>query len=167
MQLEEFEFKWRDGYGDIDPLAFDTDTIEPDVPEDLIKKYTRKLRQNPFKKKGIYEEAYNEGIIITDNGGKIADATRQVVNSRVQGSAADMSKIAGINIYNNKRLRELGFRLLVPIHDEYLAECPEENAKECAELFSQCMCEAAKDLDLPISVDVEITKKWYGERIEI
>ena len=104
--------------------------------------------------------------IITDNGGKIADATRQCVNSRIQGSAADMSKIAGRIIYDNKRLRELGFKLLIPIHDEYLAECPKENVKECSKLFSECMCKAAEDLGIPIKCDVAITERWYGSDFE-
>lgn len=167
MQLPEFEFKYKPGYGDVDPLSFESEVGECEVPEDVQLKYIRKLRQNPYKKRGIYEEAANDGIIITDNGGKIADATRQCVNSRIQGSAADMTKIAGAIINNNARLKELGFRLLVPIHDEYLAECPRENAKECAELFNQCMCEAAKDLNLPMKTDVSITEKWYGEEIEL
>lgn len=167
MQLPEFEFKWKDGYGDVDPLAFDTEVTETEVPEDIQKKYISKLHRNPFKKKPIYTEAEAEGIIITDNGGKIADATRQCVNSRIQGSAADLTKLAAIEIYHNERLRELGFKLLVPVHDEFIAECPEEHAKECAELFSKCMSDAARDMNIPISTDVEITRRWYGEPLNI
>ena len=48
---------------------------------------------------------------------------------------------------------------------EFLGMCPLENVKECAELFSACMCEAAKDLGLPISCDVAVSKCWYGEEI--
>lgn len=167
MQLPEFEFKWKDGYGDVDPLAFDTEVTETEVPEDIQKKYISKLHRNPFKKKPIYAEAEAEGIIITDNGGKIADATRQCVNSRIQGSAADLTKLAAIEIYNNERLRELGFKLLVPVHDEFIAECPKEHAKECAELFSKCMSDAARDMNIPISTDVEVTERWYGELLNI
>ena len=167
MQLPEFEFKWKDGYGDVDPLAFDTEVTETEVPEDIQKKYISKLHRNPFKKKPIYAEAEAEGIIITDNGGKIADATRQCVNSRIQGSAADLTKLAAIEIYHNERLRELGFKLLVPVHDEFIAECPEEHAKECAELFSKCMSDAARDMNIPISTDVEVTERWYGEPLNI
>ena len=167
MQLPEFEFMWRPGYGDIDPLSFDSEYEEVEVPMSIQKEYIAKLHKNPFKKRPIFEEANERGIWIVDNGGKIADATRQCVNSRIQGSAADMSKLAGININNNERLKELGFKLLVPIHDEYLATCPRENAKECAELFSKCMCDAAKDLGIPISVDAEITERWYGDVISI
>lgn len=78
-----------------------------------------------------------------------------------------MSKKAGIIIANNEKLRELGFKLLIPIHDEYLGECPIENAKECSELFSACMCEAAEDMNIPMKTDVTISKSWYGEDIEL
>ena len=168
MQLDEYEFSWKKGYGDLDPLSFDTELVEQEVPSNIRRKYLSKLKGAwGKKKKEIVDKAKEEGIIIKDNGAKIADATRQVVNSRIQGSAADMSKIAGIHISSNERLRELGFKLLIPIHDEYLAECPIENAKECKELFAKCMCEAAKDLNLPISCDVECSYIWYGEKVEI
>lgn len=168
MQLDEYEFKWRPGYGDEDPLSFDNEVVDLEVPEELKRKYIKKLSKVWGKqKRKIYEEANEEGIIVIDNGGKIADATRQCVNSRIQGSAADMSKIAGRLIYENERLKELGFKLLVPIHDEYLAECPKENAKECAKIFSDCMCQAAKDLGIPISCDVSITDRWYGDELNL
>ena len=167
MQLDEYEFSWKPGYGDIDPLSFDNE-LNTEVPEKLVRKYLTKLGKAWGKEKAkIVAEAKEEGIIITDNGGKIADATRQCVNSRIQGSAADMSKIAGRILYDNKRLKELGFKLLVPIHDEYLAECPLDNAKECAKIFNECMCQAAKDLGIPIKCDVSITDRWYGEDIVV
>ncbi|MBR4377286.1 MAG: hypothetical protein IKP50_00150 [Bacilli bacterium] len=166
MQLPEYEFKWKPGYGDIDPLSFYTEVTELEVPDDIVEEYTYKLNNCNWKdKSNIKQQAEKEGIIIIDNGGKIADATRQVVNSRIQGSAADMSKIAGINISKNERLKELGFKLLVPIHDEYLGECPYENKDECVELFKQCMCDAAKETGLPIKVDVVVSYEWYGEAI--
>lgn len=168
MQLEEYEFKWKPGYGDDDPLSFDNEVVDFEVPEELKRKYIKKLNKVwGSQKRKIYEEANEEGIWIVDNGGKIADATRQCVNSRIQGSAADMTKLAGIIIHNNERLKELGFKLLIPIHDEYLAECPKENAKECAKLFNDCMCEAAKDLNLPMKTDVSITEKWYGPEVKL
>lgn len=163
MQLPEFEFKWREGFGDVDPLSFDTEYVETEVPQDIQKRYISLLHKNPFKKKPIFEQANAEGIWIVDNGGKIADATRQCVNSRIQGSAADLTKMAAIKIHNNERLKELGFRLLVPVHDEFLAECPREHAAECKELFAKCMCDAAVDLNMPISCDVSCTYRWYGD----
>lgn len=167
MQLDEFEFKWKPGYGDIDPLSFDNEVTESEVPYEIKQAYIKKLRNNPFKKRPIIEQAANEGIIIIDNGGKIADATRQCVNSRIQGSAADLTKMAAVKIHKCERLKELGFRLLIPVHDEFIGECPEENAKECKELFAQCMCDAAVDLGIPISCDVSVTRRWYGEEIMV
>ena len=168
MQLPEFEFSYMEGYGDDDPLSFDTEVKNIEVPANIKRSYANKLHGVWGKEKAkIIEQLKSEGIIVKDNGGKIADATRQVVNSRIQGSAADMSKIAGIKLFTNKRLNELGFRLLVPIHDEYLAECPVENAKECAQLMNTTMCSAADDIHLPIKVDIAVSYKWKGEQLDL
>ena len=73
-----------------------------------------------------------------------------------------------IKVGTDKRLKELGFRLLIPVHDELIGECPKENAKECAELFANLMSEAAKSkLTIPISCDVEVTERWYGEVVSL
>ena len=171
LQLPEYEFKWKDGAPpDDDLLDFDLEEEmnEPEVPEELQRKYLKKLNNCYFsQKRKIFEEANKEGIWIVDNGAKIADAQRQCVNSRIQGSAADMSKLAMILVGNDKRLKELGFRLLIPVHDELIAECPEENVKECSERFAQLMSEAAKSaLSIPIRCDVEVTRAWYGDSID-
>lgn len=168
MQLPMYEFQYLPGHGDRDPLSFDCTEEDLTVPYDIQQKYLRLLNQAHFgRKRKIFEQANEEGIYVVDNEKKIADTTRQCVNARIQGSAADMSKKAGIIITNNERLKELGFKLLIPIHDEFLGMCPIENVRECAELFSACMCEAAEDLGLPISCDVAVSKCWYGEEIKI
>ena len=170
MQLPEYEFKWKDG-GPIndDVLDFDSDDTTMPVPEGKKKYYLAKLSQARFKQKQrVFEEANEEGIWIIDNGKKIDDATRQVVNARIQGSAADLTKLAMIDLHNNARLKELGFKLLIPVHDEVIAECPEENAKECSELLAQVMSDAAqKILHMPFACDVEVSKAWYGESIKV
>jgi len=171
LQLPEFEFVWKDG-GPLDADLLDFDEEEDaekvlEVPEEIQNKYIRRLRQAYFgQKRKIFEDANKEGIWIVDNGAKIADAQRQCVNARIQGSAADMSKLAMILVGNDERLKELGFRLLIPVHDELIAECPEENVNECSERFAMLMSKAAESgLSIPIKCDVEITKAWYGESI--
>ena len=182
MQLDEYEFHWVKGMGpDDDPLDFGGDLpfnmdgtpndISEDrylVPEELTEKYLKKLQRCKFsEKQRIKDLAYKDGIRIIDNGGKIAEAIRQTVNSRIQGSAADLTKLAMIKLWKNQRLRELGFRMLIQVHDEIIAECPEENMKECSELFAKTMSQAAEEiLEMPIDCDVECTKVWYGEPIE-
>lgn len=171
LQLDEYEFKWKDGAPPNDDLLdfeSDEDTAN-DIPEETIQKYLRKLHRAYFgQKRKIFEEANKEGIWIVDNGAKIADAQRQCVNARIQGSAADMSKLAMILVGNDERLKELGFRLLIPVHDELIGECPIENAKECKERFAQLMSDAAKSrLTIPIKCDVSVTRGWYGDEVEL
>jgi DNA polymerase I-like protein with 3'-5' exonuclease and polymerase domains len=167
LMLPEYEFRWTDAPKSVDALDFDS--ADDEVPIELQKKYIRMLRQARFgQKRKIFEEANKkDGIWVIDNGAKIADATRQCVNSRIQGSAADLTKLAMIDLYNNKELKELGFKLLIPVHDEVIAECPIENVKECSTLLAQVMSKAAeKILEMPIKCDVTITREWYGEEIK-
>lgn len=169
LQLEEYEFKWKDGKCPYDdPLDF-TMTDSLPVPMNKEDYYLNKLSTVRFKdKQKVFEEANREGIWIIDNGKKIADATRQCVNARIQGSAADLTKLAMIKLHQSERLKELGFRILIPVHDEVIAECPEENAKECATLLAQTMSEAAEQiLEMPIKCDVSISKCWYGEELSL
>lgn len=167
LQLDEFEFAWEDGYtpeGDI----LDFDDIDVQIPIETEDYYWRKLKRayGKSRKQAIIEEAKKEHIKIIDNGAKISQATRQCVNARIQGSASDLTKLAMIELGRNERLKELGFRMLIPVHDEIIAECPKENAKECSELLARTMSFAAERiLEMPIKCDVEITERWYGEPI--
>lgn len=168
LQLDEYEFTWKDGTPpDDDVLDFDSEETVQEIPERTKRKYLTRLHNAwGSQKRRIFEEANAEGIWIVDNGMKIADATRQTVNSRIQGSAADLTKLAMIELSNNKRLKELGFRLLIPVHDEVIAECPEDNVKECSKLLAETMSKAAeKILEMPIKCDVEITREWYGNSL--
>lgn len=172
LQLEEYEFTWKDGAPPDDDLLDFDDMNTPDVvdvPDDRKQYYLKKLKGCwGSQKRSIFEEANAEGIWIVDNGAKIADAQRQCVNSRIQGSAADMTKLAMIMINEDEKLRKWGFRLLIPVHDELIGECPEENAKKCAKRFAKLMSQVAESrLDIPIKCDVEVTKAWYGEKISL
>lgn len=172
LQLDEYEFKWKGGKApDNDLLDFSDDVIT-EVPESKQDYYWNRLnncrgKDWQRKKQQVFKEASDEGIIIVDNGAVIAAAKRQCVNARIQGSAADLTKLAMIKLNNSERLKELGFRLLIPVHDEIIAECPEENVKECANLLADTMSSAAESiLEMPIKCDVVVTHEWYGEKIE-
>ena len=167
MLKPDYEFKWIDGVPhDDDVLDFDSELSE-EVPLDIQRKYLRKLAACNFKdKRKVFELANSEGVWIIDN--TMDKDTTKVVNARIQGSAADLTKLAMIKLHNDKRLKELGFRLLIPVHDELIAECPEENAKECSQLLAKIMSDAAEEiLKMPIKCDVEVTKCWYGESVEL
>lgn len=173
IQLEPYEFSYIGGTPkDFDPLFGDDDEFDAgpvEVDEKTKQRYIRQLEKtfSRQEKEAIKAKARAEGISIKDNGGFIAEATRQCVNARVQGSAADLTKLAMILVGNDQRLKELGFRLLIPVHDELIGECPEENAKEVAERFSFLMVDAAKDLCVPSKCDVEVSRRWYGETLDI
>ena len=172
MQLPEFEFTYTDKKvaQSTDLLDFDSEQeISTDVPDYVQDKYIRQLRNARFgQRRQIVQKALEDGIKIKDNSGFIAQATRQCVNSRIQGSAADLTKLAMIKLNNNEELKKLGFRMLIPVHDEIIAECPRDTVKECSKLLADTMCAAAQEiLNMPISCDVSLTDCWYGEEIKL
>jgi DNA polymerase-1 len=175
MQLPYYEFKYKNGVvPNLDPLDMDEDiesldSLSTEVPEDVVRDLTnRLLKCRGFKQREALKETIrSNGITIKDNSSLIATAQRQTMNARVQGSAADLTKKAQIELYNNEELKKLGFKMLIPVHDEIIAECPIENVKRCAELMSYCMVHAGKDLCVPLKCDVALFYSWYGEEIDI
>ena len=114
------------------------------------------------REKGVnFDELYN---YLRDNGAFISQAERQCVNARVQGSAATMSKIAMIHVFNHQELRELGFRILLQVHDELIGECPRENAERVAEVLSDVMKHCAEpDVSVPFKCDTYTVNVWYQD----
>lgn len=169
MQLEPYEFSYNGNVTNFDPLAFGQN-VSLDIPKKTKENYIKQL-DKAFgwqKKNAIIQNALSQGIKIKDNGGFIAQAERQCVNARVQGSAADMAKLAMISINNDKRMKELDFHLLICVHDEVIGECPKENAKEVKERLSYLMRTAPSHLiELPFRCDCEISYNWYGESVEV
>ncbi len=81
-------------------------------------------------------------------------------NSPIQGTSADIIKIAMINV--DKKLKEggLGARLLLQVHDELLVECPRENAEAVLNIL-KCEMENAVKLCVPLKVEAEIGETWF------
>lgn len=77
-----------------------------------------------------------------------------------------MSKRAMILIGQNQELKDLGFKMCFPVHDEIIAECPFENRKRCGELLSGLMIQAgAEKINIPMKCDVEFFFCWYGHEV--
>lgn len=124
---------------------------------DLLKKVRNRKEYERIK-----ELATKDNIEIKDNSGFIAQAERQCVNSRIQGSAASMTKQAMLDIYNDDELRNLGFKLLISVHDELIGECPLENREQVADRLSEVMKNAATSkCNVPFKCDAEISTCWY------
>ena len=148
---------------DINPLLGSKGIITK-TENPLIAEYKQKIYEARGwqQAKKIKEEALSKNIEIRDNGAFIAYAERQCVNSRVQGGAATMSKLAMRKVYDNQELRDLGFRMLLQVHDELIGECPIENADKVAELLSETMKHSAEPIvTIPFKCDTEISSCWY------
>jgi len=95
-----------------------------------------------------------------------SEAERQSVNTRIQGSAADITKAAMLRIEFDHRLIMLGVLVLNQVHDEIVMEVPEENAEEAAVIIQHCMEHPFGDgpdddaLQVPIPVDLKIVDNW-------
>jgi DNA polymerase I-like protein with 3'-5' exonuclease and polymerase domains len=169
MLLPEYEFSVVEGaVENFDPLDFGVQK-KLEITPDVIEKYTSLLsRAFGYKKvTEIIDNAKQDGIIIKANTMRIEDAKRQCVNSRIQGSAADMIKSALIRLGRNQELKDLGFRLLMTVHDEIIGQAPYENRKRAGELLSKIMIEAALEkISVPMKCDVEITTSWTGKEVE-
>lgn len=165
IQDEEYSYKYNERRKvDFNPLFTAKSIINREVPQDIKDKYNDELsKANYYKQTKIIEKANEEGITITNNRSFIAEALRQCLNSVIQGSSADMSKRAMILLGQNEELKRLGFRMLFPVHDEIIAECPFENRKRCGELMSQLMIQSGADrIKVPMKCDVEKFFFWYG-----
>lgn len=138
--------------------------INRDANTELVEEYLVRLNRSRGKKEtdSIKQQAEKDNIKIRDNSGFVAQAERQCVNARIQGGAASMSKRAMINVYNNEELRNLGFKLLIVVHDEIIGECPEENKERCKELLSQVMIKSAlPEVTVPMKCDTDDFGSWY------
>lgn len=166
MQLPEFEFKPMRGYvnPDIDPLDVASLQNKEQIPARIVAELEKEFSQ--YKYFGQIakrtKELYEEKIRVINNRPKITDATRQCLNGVIQGSAADLTKMAMLRLESNPEWKAVGGRLLIPVHDELIAEVPVENAEKGGEILSRCMVEAANFLPFTINCDVETTWRWYG-----
>jgi DNA polymerase-1 len=88
-----------------------------------------------------------------------AAAERVAVNTPIQGSAADIVKIAMLGMDQALRAGGSGARLLLQVHDELILECPKNEAGETAVLIRNIM-ENAVVLKVPLRVSVETGKRW-------
>lgn len=167
IQLPKYDIRYLnekiDG-GLFNPLLGCKNKVD-DSSDKLLAKYKSRLETIKYAKEyeKIKDEALKDGIEIHSNTGFIAQAERQAVNSRVQGGAATLTKNALLSIYNDKRLRDIGAKLINTVHDEILIEVPEMNSVYAGELLTENMVNSAKDLvtNVPMKCDTYNTNCWY------
>ncbi len=85
---------------------------------------------------------------------------RAAMNTPIQGTAADIMKIAMIKVYNELKNRNLKSKIVLQIHDELIIETVLEEKEEVSKLLKECM-ESATKLSVPLTVEVEEGNSWY------
>lgn len=85
---------------------------------------------------------------------------RIAMNSPIQGTAADIIKIAMIKVYKALKEAKLCSRLILQVHDELLIETAAGEEKEVAEILENCMKKAA-DLSVELAIDMHTGTDWY------
>ena len=85
---------------------------------------------------------------------------RVAMNTPIQGTAADIMKIAMINVYNELKQSKISARIVLQIHDELLLEVSENDKEEAKKILKNCM-ERAKKLVVPLQVELSEGDSWY------
>ena len=89
-----------------------------------------------------------------------AQAERNAINSPIQGSAADLIKIAMITIHESMLTEKLRASMILQVHDELVFEVPRNEVEQLKPLISEGMKNAIPDLRVPIVVDMGVGENW-------
>ncbi len=173
MTLPKYQFEAEVGYvnPDVDPLDPESlkqnqDKIPQRILDALNKEFNSNGKYDYGKVVRRTKELAEQHIKVINNSFKIDSARRQVFNAIIQGSAAELTKMAILKLENDPEWIEIGGRLLVPVHDELIVEVPIENMEKGAEILARDMCAAGDFLPFSLTCDVETTFRWYGLFVE-
>jgi DNA polymerase-1 len=86
-------------------------------------------------------------------------AERMATNMPVQGTSADIIKIAMVNLHHEMEKRNLRTKMTLQVHDELLFEVPPEEAETIKGLVAKIMPQALK-LSVPLKIDIKLGKNW-------
>ena len=141
--------------------------------KEYIKQYLEKYSGVKAFMDNIVEKAKEEGYVETlfhrrryipelkSNNYMIRQfGSRAAMNTPIQGTAADIMKIAMINVFNKLQEEKLDAKLVLQIHDELIIECDEKIKEKVKEILQDCMENAAK-LDVPLNVETSEATSWY------
>ncbi len=96
------------------------------------------------------------------NGNLRAFGKRVAMNAPIQGAAADIMKLAMINVYNAIKKEGLDARIVMQVHDELIIEVKHADKDKCMQLVKREM-ESAVTLSLPLTVDVTSGENWLEQ----
>lgn len=128
----------------------------------MLKKFQKKLGKDEFN---IWEEyrnrtvTYTEARAFQDVASEYNRVARQSINARIQGSSADIMKIAMIKLQQHLKKKGSEWKMLGTIHDEVLIEIPVTATAEEVEELAEIQ-RTAVTLSIPMKVDVEVSARW-------
>ncbi len=99
--------------------------------------------------------------IHSDHGGRRQMAERVATNTPIQGSAADIIKIAMVRLHQRLGQAGLAAAMVLQVHDELLVECPKGELEQVVSLLRETMAGAVR-LSVPLLVDVGHGANWAG-----
>lgn len=97
--------------------------------------------------------------LLSPQGGIAANARNNAINTPIQGSAADIVKVAMIRVHRRLREEDLDAHLLLQVHDELVLECPADRVEALAAVLREEM-EGAMELRVPLVVQVGSGSSW-------
>ncbi len=140
--------------------------------KEFIEKYFSRLQNVREFFSQIEETAKTNGSVTTIAGRRrllpdinsrndnlAGQARRMAINTKVQGSAADIIKLAMLQVETDPDLKELGAELILQVHDELLLEVPKDKAKESGER-AEALMSSVMDLDVPLVVEWGTGRSW-------
>ena len=107
-----------------------------------------------FKRRRYIPELSSNNYMVRKFGDRAA------MNTPIQGTAADIMKIAMIGVYRELKKRNMNAKIVLQIHDELLIETDENEKEEVKQIVRECM-ENAINLKVPLKVEIEEGKSWY------
>lgn len=128
-----------------------------------IKEFMESIKESA-KKEGYVETLFNRRRYIPEmnsNNYMVRQfGARVAMNTPIQGTAADIMKIAMIKLFNELKERKLESNILLQIHDELLLEVKKEEKDEVEKLLKDSM-EGAMQLKVPLKVELSEADNWY------
>ena len=129
---------------------------------DYMKKVVENARQIGYTKTLFGRRRYIPELT-SSNFNVRQGAERIALNTPIQGTAADLIKLAMIRVYDALREHYPEAKLILQVHDELIVECPENQAADVASLISRQM-EQVASLQVPLIAEAKWGKSWYDAK---
>ncbi|MCL1947268.1 MAG: DNA polymerase I [Chitinivibrionia bacterium] len=126
--------------------------------KNCIENFKETTRKNGFTKT-LFGRKMPLPTIHSENRVQRENAERIAINAPVQGSAADIVKIAMLNIHNRIKAEKSPMKMLLQVHDEIVAEVPISDVEAAKKILLEEMTNAAK-LSVPLEVEIGVAENW-------